>query len=494
MKEALKKLATVACVLMLFSVIGVHSQAAEEITLTIIHTNDIHGHPEIYPYLKSYAAQVRAEHDNVILIDAGDTIASTAFARYHKGQAIVELMNMCGYEIYTLGNHEQLEPAANFGAALENAGFVRLGGNVSAQFREAGNIQDYCIKDYNGVKVAFIGVTTGTETERTGDDAAAFVEEARNRAAAEGATVFIAVTHLGVTEADISLRSTYLAQKCPWLDAIIDGHCHSVHQNGLYEGNVLIAETGEYGNNVGSVTLTIAGGSVTGKSAAVIPISDLAVNPDEKALSYIKEVNEALTYLQQVVATFPMALDGDRTVTRVREAALGDIIADAMLYVSDAQIALVPAAFIRASVDPGEMTREQLDNLFISPQTAMTVQKLSGAQIMELLEVSFSGLPEPASVFRQVGGLRIVYDPDARSGSRIVSITLSDGTPLESATVYQVICTDMDFKQIYPDWEENGLTFDACEITLNEAFIQYVNSGEVTTWETDGRMVPMRGA
>lgn len=399
---------------------------------------------------------------------------------------------MCGYEIYTPGNHEQLDPAANFGAALEGAGFVRLGGNAGAAFREAGNIKDYSIKEYNGVKVAFIGVTTGAQTERTGDEAAAFVEEARIRAATEGATVFVAVTHLGVTEADITLRSTYLAQKCPWLDAVIDGHCHSVHQYGLYEGNVLIAQTGECGKNVGTVKLTITNGAVTQKSAAVIPVIDLGVTPDETALSYIGGVGEALAYLQEEVASFPAALDGDRTVTRVGEAALGDLIADAMLYVSDARIALVPAAFIRASVDEGSMTREQLDNLFISPQTVMTIQKLSGAQIIDFMELSFSGLPEPASVFRQVGGLRIVYDADAESGSRIVSITLSDGTPIDAEADYQVICTDMDFKDIYTDWEENNLTFDDFEITLNEAFIQYVNSGEVTTWETDGRMVPVK--
>lgn len=259
----------------------------------------------------------------------------------------------------------------------------------------------------------------------------------------------------------------------------------------IIRGNVLIAETGEYGSNVGVVKLSITGGTVTGKSAEVIPVGELGVTPDANALLYINEVSEALAYLQQVVATFPISLDGSRIVTRVKEAALGDIIADAMLYVSDAQISLLPAAFIRSSVDQGDMTREQLDNLFISPQTVMTVQKLSGAQIIRLLEMSFSGLPEPASVFRQVGGLKIVYDASAESGSRIVSITLSDGTPLEAETDYQVICTDMDFKQINTDWEANGLTYDEFGITLNEAFVQYVNSGKVTVWEADGRMVPV---
>lgn len=105
MKRKIMQLAASACALALITGISIPIQAADdEFTLTIVHTNDIHGHPEVYPYLKSYITQVRAENENVILIDAGDTIASTAFARYHKGQAIVELMNMCGYEIYTLGN------------------------------------------------------------------------------------------------------------------------------------------------------------------------------------------------------------------------------------------------------------------------------------------------------------------------------------------------------------------------------------------------------
>lgn len=60
MKIKIKQLAAAACALALLTGAGAAIRAAvkDEFTLTIVHTNDIHGHPDIYPYLKSYAAQV----------------------------------------------------------------------------------------------------------------------------------------------------------------------------------------------------------------------------------------------------------------------------------------------------------------------------------------------------------------------------------------------------------------------------------------------------
>jgi 5'-nucleotidase/UDP-sugar diphosphatase len=87
---------------------------AEDVkTLTIVHVNDVHGHvvedeaDEVIGYakLKTIVDELR-EDKNVLLLNAGDTIHGTNFATLNRGEAVINLMNLMGFDAMVPGNHE----------------------------------------------------------------------------------------------------------------------------------------------------------------------------------------------------------------------------------------------------------------------------------------------------------------------------------------------------------------------------------------------------
>ncbi len=114
--------------------LGLVTWAAWGVSLTILHTNDTHGHlmPFSYPTVTSggsdasgpaertdvggiarratLAAQIRAElgktGTTVWLVDAGDFCDGTPFSTEYKGEADMAAMNAAGYDFGTIGNHE----------------------------------------------------------------------------------------------------------------------------------------------------------------------------------------------------------------------------------------------------------------------------------------------------------------------------------------------------------------------------------------------------
>ncbi|MCR5121638.1 MAG: hypothetical protein K6B74_04385 [Ruminococcus sp.] len=51
-------------------------------------------------------SEMQAEHENVLLVDAGDAIQGTSIGSISEGEYIISMMNKVGYDAATLGNHE----------------------------------------------------------------------------------------------------------------------------------------------------------------------------------------------------------------------------------------------------------------------------------------------------------------------------------------------------------------------------------------------------
>ncbi len=131
--------------------------------------------------------------------------------------------------------------------------------------RELEGTKPFVIKDVEGVKVAFFGITT-TEMQtnkhpQIGSDLIAFGEvQSLQRdvalAKGQGAQVFIAIVHKGVK--DVS-EIKGIATQVPALDLIISAHDHDVQRMSIRTGpfphKTYIVEAGCYGNYVGGVTL-----------------------------------------------------------------------------------------------------------------------------------------------------------------------------------------------------------------------------------------------
>lgn len=489
---------------------GGHALAAtktsqsSDITLTIVHTNDVHSHVDIEPYVKAYVQELRDAGKNVILISAGDAFAGTPFASLSQGQDVATVMNDVGYELFVLGNWEQSMKLDELQAVVDRLEFPVLGkANLYGDLKkELDGVDGFIIKQYGGVKVAFLGITWAAYTEDdvgvVGDYTVKRLESLRKQAKRKGAKVFIAVTHVGVTDPDETNRSTYLAEKAPWLTAIIDAHCHTLHENGLLQNNVLIAETGEYGNNIGVVEITFnKKGKVLEKSARVIPIKgheeECGIEPDAKLSEIIAEIrSENDAYLQTVVAKVPFNLDGERATTRTTETNLGNLLCDAVLLKTGADVTFTSSPYIRMSVAKGNLTNETLISMFTVQPAILFTRDITGAEIFETLEKSVAAYPELSPSYKQFGGMRVVADPSREAGSRIVSVTLNDGTPVTADGVYTLAGHDA-----LDNWRADaieGEDFITGFGTTPEAFVEYIKNGKNLKEKPDGRMQYVKGA
>ena len=474
------------------SVTALAADAGFDGVLTIVHTNDVHGNEAVEPYVKGYADSLRAAGENVVLISAGDAFKGTPFASMTNGLDVATVMNMVGYDMFTIGNHEQMLGAEVFGKIAEKVEFPILAANANSAWREAvPQIKDYVIREYGGTKIAFIGITTpGVGGADAGAESVIeAAERAKAAAEAEGASVFIGVTHLGVKDGNEQLRSTYLAEQCPWLTAIIDSHCHTAHENGLMQGDVLIAETGEYGNNIGVVELTFAGGKVTGKSAKLIPIkgkeAECGITPDAEVQAFIDSVNEkSAAYLSEVVASTPVDLDGAREFSRVRETNFGNVVTDALRAAGGTDIAFVAGPYIRVNVPAGDITREQLMQALYEDVDLYTVE-VPGQFIYDLMASGVSNYPKEYNGFIHISGVSVEFSTDL--GNSIIRVTLEDGTPLDPDATYS--CTYRSDNARYVAAYDSTII----NATVCSAVIDYLGSGAEISREVAGRIAPIEG-
>jgi 5'-nucleotidase len=148
--------------------------------------------------------------------------------------------------------------------------------------------------------------------------------------------------------------------------------------------------------------------------------------------------------MAEVVGEASDFIEGDRSVCRVMECSMGNLVADALLdRVADQgmQIAIVNGGGLRASIDAGEITMGEVFTVLPFQNTLATFQ-LSGADVLAALENGVSQVEEGAGRFPQVSGLRYTWNPSGEPGSRIVSAEVDMGgewAALEPETIYGVV-------------------------------------------------------
>ncbi len=491
MKTKLLRMILITTALVLLLTCGV--LAAETTEITIIHTNDVHGHVDVEPYVAAMAAGFRDEGKNVAVISAGDALDGTSFTNADNGLAMASVMSSVGYDCFILGNHEQnmlKDSAEDLAADLEALGCPVLAANADDAMRQQlPGIQDYVLRTYGDVTVAFIGVTTAYDGSV---DYVSAIEAARDSAAAEGATVFVAITHVGNIDADDETNnSKYFAQQCPWLSLIIDSHDHAVYETGIVENGVLIVETGEYAGNIGVVTLTVAADGTVSASAKLVPQATYEQNytPDEEVAALVEQYREEQAYLNEVICQIPADLDGERSSVRSFECNLGDVTSDAILWVTGADFTTVSGTYLRASVSAGDYTNADRLTTFLS-EMEIVVLKKTGQEVWDMMEGIVDSYGLGGRGFSQIGGVKLVFDPSKPEGSRLQSVTMSNGEALELDKEYTYAAFSMDAQGDdmiegvdYWTATEDGVPFG----TIPQAFVDYINSGEAGDCQIDGR-------
>jgi 5'-nucleotidase len=418
----------------------------------IMHTNDSHsrvvpnsgsgymGFTAVSALKKSYEA-AGAE---VILLDAGDTLHGLPIANLFKGQSIVKLMNLVGYDAMTPGNHD-----FNYGTEAllklsEAMDFTLLSSNITRKDGGADLLEDNLLIEKNGVTYGIFGLSTPETAYLTNPKNVTNIEfqnpiDAATKEVAElkaaGAKVIIALAHLGVDESS-KFTSKLVAEKVDGIDLIVDGHSHSDFEEGLAVEDTLIVSTGDYIQNIGVVMIDPNGDMKADLiNAKEFTGTDTAV--DELIKTYSTN-QEAL--LSEVIGHTTVLLDGVREHVRAGETNLGNLATDAFRHITGADVAITNGGGIRASIEIGDITKKDIVTVFPFGNYVVT-KKVTGEALLKALEQGASAYPEPLGAFLQVSGITFSIDATKPAGSRVLNAKVN-GTALDPKAEYLLATND----------------------------------------------------
>jgi hypothetical protein len=300
---------------------------------------------------------------------------------------------------------------------------------------------------------------TGSGEEEDDIDAlAALVQDRIDDLYVDGVNGIILLTHLGVDESSGDLTSKELISRIEGVQIVIDGHSHTEYEKGLWledanNQGVLLVQTGSHFNNIGKVTIEFD--AATGAPAengvkvellsfedveAILDDADEVPDPGvEKMIADITAQNEK--FLQTVIGETATLLDGERAHVRAGETNLGNLITDAMLEASGADVVLTNGGGIRASIAAGEITMD--DALTVLPfGNQVTVIKVTGQDILDALAFGAKSYPEASGGFPHVAGMTytiMITDEGKFAGIGEVKV---GGKPIDPAKEYTLATND----------------------------------------------------
>jgi 5'-nucleotidase / UDP-sugar diphosphatase len=441
-------------------VFSVSASAAETTskTITILHTNDSHSKVKEGEYegmgfakMATLIKQFQAENENTLLLDAGDTFHGTPFATLSKGESIAELFNALGYDGLAAGNHDFNYGYERLLELTELVNFPIISANVRYKADDKLLLNPYIIKDVDGIKLGIFGLTTPETTYKTNPknveglefaDPVTIAKEMVAELETQNVDAIIALTHLG-TDASSTETSIKVAENAPGIDLIVDGHSHTTDME-EYGQDTLVVSAGEYTENLGVVQLTFEGNELVSKEHDLVTKEEAAAEGIQedaeigKLISDIEEKNKEV--LSQVVGTTNVKLDGERAQVRGGETNLGNLITDAMITATGADAAITNGGGIRASIDQGEITKEDVVNVLPFGNYVVT-KKFTGAILKAALEHGTSDYPEVKGAFPHVSGMTYDLDVFAPAGDRVKNLKIQ-GEPVDLDTEYLIATND----------------------------------------------------
>ena len=415
--------------------------------IVILYTNDVHCAVDTdigYAGLAAYKQHMEQKTDYVTLVDCGDALQGDTIGAVSQGEYLTDIMNQVGYDFAVLGNHEFDYGMEQLAALIDRANAQYLGCNIryTGEGENAVSaLKPYEIVTYGSVDVAFIGISTPESIAQStpayfmnesgefiydfyGSSAEELYTQVQNtvdECLAQGADYVIALTHLGDNETSAPFRSTDLIAGTSGIDAVLDGHSHSVISCDVIKNKageeVLLSSTGTGLANIGQLIITSAGNLTAGL------IGDY---PDTHAQTdaYIQQLQSQYeTELNQVAAHTSISLttvsESGARLIRNRETNLGDFCADAYRTIAGADIAFVNGGGIRADLHAGDIT--YADIIAVHPYgNTLCMAEVTGQEILDALEMaSRSTLASPNDGenaigenggFLQVSGLRYTID------------------------------------------------------------------------------------
>jgi len=444
-------------------------KGADSQEVTILYTNDIES---VYDPIDAYwndtiqriggmaqlatlIEQTRAKEQTSFLFDAGD-IFTGALSKATYGKLPFDLYSSMGYECMTLGNHEFEYGWQKLLESKQRARFPVLNANIFYKNTDINYGQSYTILEKDGVRIGLIGVMgieafkntiyPGNVKELEVRDPIPIVQKLVDQLKTEVDIVMV-LTHQNKSapmqsdkEVDLDVQRGFdedyaMAGAVEGIDIILGGHS----DHGLWEPvahpktGTLIGITFGQGKYLGYMKLAIDKKTkkVKLKEGKLIPVIADKLAPHPSIKSLIDQTRVANPHLTKVIGT--NVKTGYRKYNRTSN--LGRFIADVVKKGAKSDIGMVNPGSIRADLDVGDITVEEIVNIYPFIDELVTVE-IDGKALKELLEYSASltyGLV-------QFSGLAIQYDFKKPIGERIVKARVN-GKKIKAKKRYSVACS-----------------------------------------------------
>jgi len=488
-----KKLATLlVAALSLTSIQAFAWEKDKTYKITILHTNDHHGHfwqNEYGEYglaaqktaVDNVRKEVAAQGGSVLLLSGGDINTGVPESDLQDAEPDFRGMSLIGYDAMAVGNHEFDNPLSVLRQQEKWANFPLLSANIYQKSTGERLFKPYALFNPQGIKVAVIGLTTDDtakignpeyftdiEFRKPADEAARVIKELKSK---EKPDVIIAATHMGHYDngnhgsnapGDVEMARSLPAGA---LDMIVGGHsqnpvcmasenvrqadyvpgspCTPDKQNGTW-----IVQAHEWGKYVGRADFEFRNGELKLVNYQLIPINLKKKVTDEQgkservlyteAIPENKQMLDLLTpfqnkgeaALKEKVGSTNGRLEGDRSKVRFVQTNMARVILAAQMARTNADFAVISGGGVRDSIEPGDITYK--DVLKVQPfANTLVYIDMNGKEVAEYLAAVARKTPD-SGAYPQFANVSFTAKDGELSDLKI------NGQPLDPAKTYRM--------------------------------------------------------
>ena len=541
--------------------------AAPGTAVDIVFTHDTHSHLNTFTTMvdgletelggfarmNTLIEAQRAQNPDTLVIDGGDFSMGTLIQTVFETQAAeLRMLGYLGCDVTTLGNHEfdyRSKGLANMLTSAQASGdavpamvvcnvdwdTMEAEGLTEGQQRlkdafAAYGVSDYTVLEKGDVDIAVVGVfgkdalaCAPTCELKFEDPIEAVKQTVADIKANEDVDMIVCVSHSGTWEDESKSEDELLAKAVPDLDLILSGHTHTEIEEPIQHGSTYVVSCGEYGKNLGELTLTQqADGRWAMSAYELIPItSDIAVHAATQQTidSFMDTVDT--DYLarfgytkDQVLAENDIVFSTQKDLENIHEEHnLGDIIADAYVYAVEnaadydgvpVDLAVVPSGTVRDTYARGDITVEQVFNSFSLgigadgvPGYPLISVYLTGREIRTAAEIDASVSDFMTTARLYCSGLNFTYNPHRLLLNKVTDVCLEDDgqrVALEDDKLYRIVAdlysgqmlsavTDMSYGilAIVPKYADGTPITDFEDVIITE------NGRELKAWDSIAR-------
>ncbi|EAA8369088.1 bifunctional UDP-sugar hydrolase/5'-nucleotidase [Salmonella enterica] len=460
--------------------------------ITILHTNDHHGHfwrSEYGEYglaaqktlVDSIRKEVAQEGGSVLLLSGGDINTGVPESDLQDAEPDFRGMNLIGYDAMAVGNHEFDNPLTVLRQQEKWAKFPFLSANIYQKSTGERLFKPWAIFTRQDIKIAVIGLTTDDtakignpeyftdiEFRKPAEEAKVVIQELNMN---EKPDVIIAATHMGHYDngdhgsnapGDVEMARSLPAGS---LAMIVGGHsqdpvcmasenkkqvnyvpgtpCAPDKQNGIW-----IVQAHEWGKYVGRADFEFRNGEMkmvnyqlipvnlkkkvtwdNGKSERVLYTPEIAENPQMLSLLTPFQ-NKGKAQLEVKIGSVNGLLEGDRSKVRFVQTNMGRVILAAQIARTGADFGVMSGGGIRDSIESGDITYKSV--LRVQPFGNIVVYAdMSGKEVIDYLTAVAQMKPD-SGAYPQFANVSFV----AKEG-KLTDLKIK-GEPIDPAKTYRM--------------------------------------------------------